>query len=230
MLGNLLTYGILAVILSIARSRLTLALQVAFLSVNAVALLLGTIYNSKTPDLYENNAHHKLGWAVTWIALAQAVLGLIRAYGGAGQVKYESPTLDYQKLQNIQEVDSYRFSSDSGHGTDAASPRSSSRSSKRESEDEMENSQDFISGRGEPRDMEKYGLIGNAAVDRFISRKLSWIAHSRALTCVDIVYAAVDRTILILGFVALASGIVTYGGIFVSVPRQVSLDSPLTGQ
>ena len=220
LLDTLLTLDIQGVMLSIARSRSALALQVIFLSVNAVALILGTVYNNKAPDLYENNAHHKLGWAVTWIAAVQAVLGLVRAYSWARQVDDESSALKYQKLQDMQELDSYRFSSDSGHGTDAGSPRSSSTSSKHESgEDDMVDPQDSHDGRVDPSAMGKHGLIGNTAIDHFLSRKLSWAAHSRALTCVESIYNVVDRTILIFGFVALVSGIVTYGGIFVGVPH-----------
>lgn len=219
LLDSLLTIDIQGVMLSIARSRLALALQVVFLSVNAVALLLGTIYNNKTLDLYENNAHHKLGWAVTWIASAQAVLGLVRAYSGARQVNDGSSTLNYQKLQDMQELDSYRLSSDSGHGTDTGSPRLSSMSSRYESEVDMVNPQDSHDSGVDPCDMEKHSLIGNCAIDRFLSRNLSWIVHSPALAFVEIIHKVVDRTILILGFVALVSGIVTYGGIFVGSPH-----------
>ena len=220
LLDSLLMLDIQGVMLSIARSRLALALQVGFLSVNAGGLLLGIIYNNKTPKLYENNAHHSLGWAVTWIASAQAVLGLVRAYSGVRQVEDGSSALNYQKLQDMQELDSYRLSSDSGHGTDTGSPRSSSTSPQDESEDDMVNLEDSHGGRVfDPSDIQKYGLIDNTAIDRFLLRNLSWIAHSRALTCIDIIYNVVDRIILILGFVALVSGIVTYGGVFVSVPR-----------
>ncbi|KAG7106629.1 putative membrane protein C3B8.06 like [Verticillium longisporum] len=61
----------LAVMLSLARSRYTLASQSVFLAINALGVLVGTIYNAATPDLYPNNAHHKAGWAFTWVALAQ---------------------------------------------------------------------------------------------------------------------------------------------------------------
>jgi len=46
--------------LSIARSRYTLVVQLAFLAVNALGVILVTIYNASTPDFYPNNAHHKL--------------------------------------------------------------------------------------------------------------------------------------------------------------------------
>lgn len=51
--------------LSLARSRYRLTAQLVFLAVNGGGVLLGTVYNANTPDLYPNNAHHKLGWIVT---------------------------------------------------------------------------------------------------------------------------------------------------------------------
>ncbi|PNH27736.1 hypothetical protein VD0002_g10084 [Verticillium dahliae] len=66
----------LAVMLSLARSRYTLASQSVFLAFNALGVLVGAIYNAATPDLYPNNAHHKAGWVFTWIALAQVCIGL----------------------------------------------------------------------------------------------------------------------------------------------------------
>lgn len=69
-----------AVMFSIARSRLTLPSQLAFLATNALALVLGLVYNHKTPELYEGNAHSKTGWAITWIASAWVLLALVQAY------------------------------------------------------------------------------------------------------------------------------------------------------
>ena len=68
---------------SLARSRLTLALQFVFLAVNALGVLLGTIYNASTPDLYPNNAHHKIGWVATWVVCAQLLVGLVGRVAGA---------------------------------------------------------------------------------------------------------------------------------------------------
>ena len=69
--------------LSLARSRYRLTAQLVFLAVNGGGVLLGTIYNASTPDLYPNNAHHKLGWIVTWTVCAQVVVGLLSSVVGA---------------------------------------------------------------------------------------------------------------------------------------------------
>lgn len=54
-----------SVMLSIGRSRLTLPMQAAFPFTNTFGILVSIIYNHKTPDMYENNSHHKIGWAIT---------------------------------------------------------------------------------------------------------------------------------------------------------------------
>jgi len=45
--------------LSIARSRLVLPVQLLFLAVNAFALMLGVVHARATPDLYANDSHCK---------------------------------------------------------------------------------------------------------------------------------------------------------------------------
>ncbi|MEJ1619737.1 DUF2427 domain-containing protein, partial [Escherichia coli] len=70
---------------SVARSRFALPSQFVFLVCNALGLLIGIIYNSQTPDLYENNAHHKIGWIATWVISAQVVMSLIFACAGRGE-------------------------------------------------------------------------------------------------------------------------------------------------
>src|SRR3569833_3386351 len=72
-----------AVMLSLARSRYVLGVQFAFLTVNAVGVLVSVMYNASTPDLYPNNAHHKVGWAVTWVVSAQVIVGLLGRVAGA---------------------------------------------------------------------------------------------------------------------------------------------------
>merc|ERR1712036_46068 len=72
----------LATVFSVAQSRFALPSQVVFFLANAVGLVLGTIYNANTPDLYENNAHHKMGWVFTWFAAAWIILGVLNIYAG----------------------------------------------------------------------------------------------------------------------------------------------------
>lgn len=127
---------------SLARSRLTLVLQFVFLAVNAFGVLLGTIYNASTPDLYPNNAHHKIGWVATWVVCAQVVVGLVGRVAGAFNnrgrtfaVPHGHRTLDEHGAfipvsagamaehalrfpASAAGAGPYRLSNDSGHGTE----------------------------------------------------------------------------------------------------------------
>jgi hypothetical protein len=114
-----------AVMLSIAHLRYTIPVQLVFLIINAIALLFGIIYNTSTPDLYENNAHHKVGWIATWVMCAQVVISLIYVYSGRGRstsrpdyarvdVSTRNMT-DHQRLYSP--LNEYRWSGDSGQGT-----------------------------------------------------------------------------------------------------------------
>lgn len=205
--------------MSIGRSKFAFPAQLAFTAVNGVALSLGTIYNAKTPDLYENNAHHTLGWVVTVIMGVQTLMTLIRAYAPKGSVGNEHTSytfipVQYKPILEVQRTDEYRWSGDSGHASEESashrgSPPSSpiSESGLRHELGEQEPVHDVV------LEDEKHGLLGNGAVDRLLS------SHSRAVVIRNVMYALgilhelTDRTILILGFVAIVSGICTYGGL-----------------
>ena len=202
--------------LSIARSKSALSLQALFLLVNAVGLVVGTVYNSETPDLYPDNAHHKFGWAVTWIASAQVVLALIRAYAKTGH-DTENPGPHVKKFEDIREIESYRYSRDSGHGTESSSSSSRSNSiSDIRNKDSSDIPESQLYDQDDTqRENEQHGLLHNNMVDRYLSRKIPWTIRSGALNYIGCLVNLVDRTILILGFVAIATGLVTYGGLFV---------------
>ncbi|USP73230.1 hypothetical protein yc1106_00504 [Curvularia clavata] len=217
-----------AVMFSIARSRFTLPSQLVFLATNALALVLGLIYDHQTPELYAGNAHSKTGWAITWIASAWVFLALVQAYAGlpnkhSVEDEFKHPMtaanmLRYQRVQDEDVADPSRWSGDSGQGTErnSASLYDSSRSPSVESEN-----QQFASpSRRNTHDddvfddeNEKYGLLRNTSVDRFFSRNVARFAVGRTLKAIRFFYVLVERTILIQGFVAIVSGAVVYGGI-----------------
>ena len=63
---------------------------------------------------------------------------------------------------------------------------------------------------------EKNDRLGNNVVDPFFARRFASLGSNRVVRAAGVLYDVVDRTILMLGFIALATGIVTYGGHFVS--------------
>jgi hypothetical protein len=217
------------VLLSIVRSRFSLLLQFAFLAVNAVGILLATIYNASTPDLYPNNSHHKLGWVVTWIVVAQFVTGVVTAYAGRLERKKgpayvpvsSAAMAAHHRWQGLRSPRTDRFSSDSGQGTErnTESLRSQSISSS-PAEDQLPSPVEHAE---EGNVVERQGLLRGSRVDQFLRKRIPGMLPSRVLRTGQFLYDVVDRVILLLGFAALTSGIVTYIGLFVSAPARVAL-------
>ena len=204
--------------LSIAKLRLALPAQLTFLSLNAIGLVFGTIYNANTPDFYKNNAHHKLGWVITWTASSQAIISLIRSYEHSDDERRRervgSGAVQYQRVKALRSADQHRYSRDSGQGTEPNSPRTSSPASDQAYEEERLYAPGAKDDNESEDTQEKHGLLGDNAANRFLAPTLSWIAQSRGLRYLDWLYSSVDRTMLILGFMAITSGGVTYGGFF----------------
>lgn len=216
--------------LSLSRSRLGLPAQLLFLTVNACGLLLGGIYNRNTPNLYKGNIHHTFGWVVTWIVSAQAVIGLIRLYASenthAGESDEQAAFIQvsvasmaqHRRVHSMRQENPYRYSEDSGHGTESPTSRCHSLSPADEPEEEemlrrcQRQDDDF----GEQEKGTRNVWWPKTALDRFLERKIPAVVSEPAMGMMNIAYEFVDRVILILGFVAIASGTVVYGGIFVS--------------
>ena len=221
---------IAGVMLSVARSRLAVLVQLGFLGINGVALLLGTIYNSKTPDLYESNSHHKLGWVVIWIVLAQSIMAVIKLYAsrlrpvmGHAQLHGFAPTpvsaeamAQHHQMQETYVPGRGRYSDDNGHGTASETPRTHSMSGTTDCGDEFRHDfQKAQDAESEADLTEKRSLLGHSAVDRFLSNMPNKIPR-RMMTAIDVVHQTVNYSILLLGFIAITTGVVVYGGIFVS--------------
>ncbi len=57
-------------------------------------------------------------------------------------------------------------------------------------------------------------------IDKHLSVRLPNLLPAKFLRTLEVVYTVIDKTILILGFIALTTGGVTYAGIFVSAAAQ----------
>jgi hypothetical protein len=203
---------------SISRSRFTLLTQFAFLAINAAGVLCSTIYNANTPDLYPNNAHHKIGWLLTWICCAQVVIGVISAYAGHRDNKQKdsgytpvSREAIAEHTRRLQRNDS-RLSNDSGQGTEPNTESLRSGSISVDGDEEIT----LDEPEKDESDAEKIALIKGTKIDKYLSRRLPGLISARILRGFEFAYNVVDRLILLLGFVAFTTGIVTYGGLFVS--------------
>ena len=217
---NLLTF-VAGVMLSIARSRFALPTQFLFLIVNGLGMLFGIIFNGQTPDLYENNAHHKIGWIASCVACAQVIMSLIFTYAGRGDADATAseqaaflpiPTEEntgHHHLYPSGVLHGYRWSGDSGQGTE---PSESSPSSPTCVPPEFR-------GFEKPEDLGKpvgpRSWIRNTFADRFLASRVPAMVSSRVLGILNVVYMIIDRILLPFAFVAIATGGVTYGGIMV---------------
>ena len=210
--------------LSISRSRYTLPVQFLFLALNAVGVFLVTIYNTNTPDMYPNNAHHKLGWILTWVMSAQLLVGVISAYAGGKDTKHEEQSSfmsvsaaameQHQRMHSPRLAEMYRFSNDSGQGTEPNTESLRSQSISSHGEDELPEVRP--APEEDDNDVEKQGLMHGSRVDKYLSMKIPGLLSSKVLRIFQGFYDVVDRLILILGFAALTTGMITYGGLFVS--------------
>ncbi|OJJ08843.1 hypothetical protein ASPVEDRAFT_145055 [Aspergillus versicolor CBS 583.65] len=189
-----------AVLLSVARSRLALPSQFVFLLFNTIGLLFGIIYNSQTPDLYENNAHHKIGWIVTGVFTVQVFLALVFVYDGRGKPREFRATF----LPVATGEDGYRAIGKYCPSRDSQGSQPLSPSIEAEAED-LEQADEKTSGL-------RWWLF-SFTVPRFLFRVPGMVSN-RALRLVNTVYNVIDRIILPFGFIAISTGAVTYGGIF----------------
>lgn len=220
-----------AVMLSVARSRFALPTQFLFLIINAFGMLVGIIYNGQTPDLYENNAHHKIGWVATWVVSAQVIMSLIFAYAGRGDADVTAferaaflPVSTDEMAGHPHSYPSgaiheYRWSRDSGQGTERNScsirsgPSSPTCVSPSDEYDDFEKPNDDV----HDKPVESRKWFRNTFVDRFLASRVPGMVSSRVLSILNVVYMVIDRIILPFGFIAICTGGVTYGGIMVSL-------------
>lgn len=210
--------------LSIARSTLAFPVQLTFLVINGFGAFLATVYNNNTPDLYPNNAHHKLGWMLIWTICAQLLLGLVntcmRRNDSSRDVSEREAFIpistenmaQHQRFHNISDNELHRFSNDSGHGTQQHSDTSRSQSIFSLGEDRTRNHSS--PRRASEHELNEKTMNTMSQLNKFLIQNLPVLMTSQARYVLTVVYESINRLILILGFVALTTGIVTYGGIF----------------
>ncbi|KAI1501549.1 hypothetical protein F5X99DRAFT_418457 [Biscogniauxia marginata] len=222
----------IAVMFSIARSRFTLATQFVFLLTNAIGVALALSYNANTPDLYPNNAHHKLGWLVTWVVSAQVLISLVGRVAGVvgktggqeyskeeeqGFIPVSTEAMAEHHLANAPVFDSpYRHSNDSGQGTEpkTESLRSNSLSTSLGHESPIEEGDRRVHYEDyEDLELKPAELLSSKTPKSFIARVASKIS-GRTWKFLMFGYNFVDRTILILGYITLCTGVITYARFF----------------
>lgn len=208
---------ILAVMLSIARSRFTLPAQLAFFATNATGIVASILYNQQTPDLYSGNSHHKGAWAITCIATAWFLMSLLKPYTKRSidheyfalstQPASQSAMAEHDRLHDLSKFRQQRWSRDSGIASQVSSSRPSSLNSEfhrlpmhlmmEQQEDQDEQNMDEIHEPSTPEGTKFNRLL---SLD-FVSSLLNSL------------YVTLERFLIPLGFVALVTGTVAYSGI-----------------
>ncbi|KAK0714338.1 hypothetical protein B0T21DRAFT_387060 [Apiosordaria backusii] len=222
-----------AVMLSLARSRYTLLVQFIFLALNAGGMLLGIVYNASTPDLYPNNAHHKLGWIVTITVVSQVAIGLLARVAGMMKRGELGHAAEHQgfipvSTEAIHAHDSAfsgpyrRFSHDSGQGTELGSETLRSHSTSSPPGSPTVPSHPAHKEYHHDDEFENEDLEPNVPTLKKAGKALSFVAKvagkisDRFWKVLMFAYNFVDRIILILGSIALCTGIITFGRFFES--------------
>lgn len=211
--------------LSIVTSRYTTSTQVAFLVTNILGLVTALSYNARTPDLYPNNAHHKIGWIITNVVTVQVLLGAIARGRSAHAALSNREQTDEQPFMPL------RTTMDDNDYIDE--PQDCRRSSARNCGDSMDHleSQSRISETTQVESGDEHAelLTARKALDSGHARHrgpLSAALHFvKTLPTIifwkglwyyaALFYKATDRIILPFGFIALTTGIVTVGRFFV---------------
>ncbi len=221
--------------LNAARSRLAVPVQLGFLGINGVALLLSRIYTNKTPDLYENNSHHKLGWVIIWVVVAQSFMAVVKLVANSSRLMpgfrkahavapipiSADAMVQHHPLQQTNVQGQGGYSDDSGHGTASETSRTNSMSGTTDCGDEVLH--DFHSpheAEDEVDMAEKRSLLGNNVMNRFLLSMPSRVSR-KGMRAINLAYQMINYVILLLGFFAITTGVVVYSGIFVRLACSV---------
>lgn len=131
---------------------------------------------------------------------------------------------EHRHLNHADRYKDTRWSRDSGQGTESAS--SSRRSRDQSPADRAQRSQEYEQyGKCEAEDENDEDQIElphhreplrSTFLHRLFGRRLPILFSQRVLKVLEVIYDGIDRVILILSFIALVTGGVTYTGIFVS--------------
>lgn len=208
--------------LSLARSRYTHFVRLGLTATNVIGVLFGVAYKSKTPDLYPGSAHSAVGWIATGIAAAQIshlLVGPMTKLFNRVAGRDESKTGGYT-LPPMRES----FNSLRDHDGPAGLSRQGSFDVEAthvgmEDRDTSSDSPLYQEDPHEPGFTSENGTFYGES-DHDPSPATSKIFSKPILTrtrkIILLMYNVMDRTILIVAFVAFCTGIATFWGLFVS--------------
>jgi len=212
---------------AVAKSNLHAPTQTIFLLLNVFGLAASIIYDKQSPNLYPNNAHNKIGWAIVWMLVAHTVVGVIFRRGDSPKdytrSKEETSAFISTPLYRTLREDHGRqlsYASDSAHG---GSERSSTSNSplRSPSHDEPRPycSDEDLHEDGEDDYMHS-SMPEASKFDRFLRSTTNyipqWQPSRRVYRTMEVLYQIFQRALIVMAFVLFQTGIVVFCGIFVS--------------
>ena len=197
-----------SIMLIISRSKFRLPVQFSFLVLNAVGVFASIMYNANTPDLYPGNAHHSLGWVVTWIVGVQMILALLNAYAASGD-ESKGEEEEYRPL-NAGEMEKQRYSDDACEGTSLHSSSSITLNGDHENQEPLHDVPLNCAQDAASRLTLKY--LPGSFWTKFDG--MASTLSGRTLRILGILENVHVRTIMPLGYATFLAGTATYGGLF----------------
>lgn len=212
-----------ALMLSVARSKYHLPAQVLFHVINGLGVFTGVVYNHSTPDLYINNSHHPVGWIVTSLTVLWTGLSIATAYAAGRKTREpqiaplrrssQRPTEEDSLGNYIDSPSTYRYSRDSGNFSGGS--RSNSSDSMFEKDVTAPLHEDQEDGEGEHYiTAESSSFLGGSKASRAFSRTLRLASNARISIALRGSQIVLEKFLLLLGFLAVTSGFIVYGGLF----------------
>jgi hypothetical protein len=212
-----------ALMLSVARSRYRLPAQMIFHGINGLGIFTGFVYNHATPDLYVSNSHHPVGWIVTSLTIVWTLLSLANACASAkkqhdherigARMSGQSQTANDDLEEYVDTSSSYRFSRDSGNFSGGSRSNSSELMFEKRHTSPIHDGQEH-GDEEQGSATESSGFLDHKKVNSILSKVSRTISGGRISTVLRASRVVLEKFLPILGFVAITSGFVVYGGIF----------------
>jgi len=159
---------------------------------------------------------------------SQSMPGYGQAHAVAPAPISAAAMAQHHQLQQTYVQGQGGYTDASGHCTASETPRTNSMSGTTDCEDEMLH--DFNNPQQADSEIdvaEKRSLLGNSAMNRVLPSMPSRVSRRR-MNAINLAYQIINCVILLLGFVAIVTGVVVYGGIFVSLACAVERSATLT--
>ncbi|TVY49974.1 putative membrane protein [Lachnellula occidentalis] len=203
----------ISIMLNIAKSNLRYPSQIAFLGLHGIGTIFGLAYNSRTPDLYPKASHNGLGWVLSALIFAHFIIGIvrdsIRRTSDSGTKDERAPFIaEATERMTREEERNMKASNQPSESSSsrAASPNPNLSESPVDTDCEM---------------LFDVHLYYNSRLEHRYDEPMTWnrrwanVSGSNLLVRIlDLWFDIVDQGLLILGFIAICTGLVTMAGIF----------------